>query len=316
MSNASEKHAGAFFPCAQHFVVAGGNFTNFVFNPPPAAPSDFHRIPRGDVDLRNEIRVDASGLVYRQRRTAARQMYSARIEGRQSDVTVVVYQGQNAEKEWKRELAKISGIWHPNFVQPFGIVSSPGLYATIFHDELVPMKQYMEEYRYSMTSTVYLFEYYTGELNDAAAHLSTVVGSRARELILRESVTWIRRSTAQLCLELSTAFWSNTMNYIPSVGPRPSISVLRGGQEGVVISYLTLEQYHEIYCHYLGHTSCLDLKHETIRLGSIISLKEDKNQEIAHIPGSIVLDFGWRSTLSKESLVVMENGWTRTNPSP
>ncbi|KAJ7509108.1 hypothetical protein B0H11DRAFT_1963851 [Mycena galericulata] len=154
------RYDGAFFAGAQHFVVNGGDFTNNIFNSLPDVPSDFKRIPLGDVDLRHEIRMDASGVVHREgARTSTKKMYSARIEGRQSDMTVAVYQGENAEEKWKRELAKYAGIRHPNFVQPFGIVSSAGLYATVFHDELVPVREYIEEYRHSMISTVYLYVY-------------------------------------------------------------------------------------------------------------------------------------------------------------
>ncbi|KAJ7508778.1 hypothetical protein B0H11DRAFT_1962562, partial [Mycena galericulata] len=149
-------HAGAFFPGAQHFVVNGGHFASNIFDSPPDV--NFRRIPLGDVDLRHEIRMDASGVVHRKgARASTKKMYSARIEGRQSDMTVAVYQGENAEEKWKRELAKYSGNRHPNFVQPFGIVDSSGLYATVFHDELVPVRQYIEEYGHSMLSIVYLY---------------------------------------------------------------------------------------------------------------------------------------------------------------
>lgn len=66
---------------------------------------------------------------------------------------------------------------HPNFVQLYGTVSSGGLHATIFHDgsqflavssptveqslsELVPVEQYLEEFRQSPISTVYLYGYF------------------------------------------------------------------------------------------------------------------------------------------------------------
>lgn len=54
----------------------------------------------GDIDLRNEIRLNnGSGLV-RRRRTlnSVRRMYSAKIHGRDSDMTVALYQGNNSEE--------------------------------------------------------------------------------------------------------------------------------------------------------------------------------------------------------------------------
>ncbi|KAJ7508796.1 hypothetical protein B0H11DRAFT_1962643, partial [Mycena galericulata] len=162
-------------------------------------------------------------------------MYSARIEGRQSDMTVAVYQGENAEEKWKRELAKYSGIRHPNFVQPFGIVSSSGLYATVYHDELVPVREYIEEYGLSMLSIVYLYVYFVRPLAFLLPALNfTRVGSLKYQVnksshfccsiflpgcntlyrasrrksglsvtVLLESATWIRRSVGRLCVELS-----------------------------------------------------------------------------------------------------------------
>jgi hypothetical protein len=54
----------------------------------------------GDLDLRAEIHLDDhNSVVYRRDRQAcARRIYSARIPGVDSKMTVAVYQGNNAEK--------------------------------------------------------------------------------------------------------------------------------------------------------------------------------------------------------------------------
>ncbi|KAJ7509111.1 hypothetical protein B0H11DRAFT_1363077 [Mycena galericulata] len=174
VSDESTRYDAAFFPGAQHFVVNGGYFTSNIFNSPHDVPSEFRRIPLGDVDLRHEIRIDASGGVHWQgARACARKIYSARIQGIHSDMTVAVYQGENAEERWKRDVAQHSGSRHPNFVQLFGIVSASGLYATIFHDELVPVTQYIEEYGRYMVSTVYLCAHFTAELNVPSQTISS-----------------------------------------------------------------------------------------------------------------------------------------------
>ncbi|KAJ7261432.1 hypothetical protein C8J57DRAFT_1513960 [Mycena rebaudengoi] len=87
----------SFFAGAQHFVVTGGQFTSSITHNSINPP---FIVP----------------------------------SGRQSDMTVAIYQGENAEENWRRELAKYSGIRHPNFIQLYGTVSSPGLHAIIFHD--------------------------------------------------------------------------------------------------------------------------------------------------------------------------------------
>ncbi|KAJ7079686.1 hypothetical protein C8R44DRAFT_824646 [Mycena epipterygia] len=153
-------YAGAFFPEARNFTILGGNFTNVV-NCAPTIPSDFRTIPLGDLDLRNEIRLAGDGLVTRQRRPCpVRRVYTARIEGKRLDMTIAVYQGENAEETWRRELTKYAGLRHPNIVQLYGAVNSMGLYATIFHDDLVPFENFMDEHRHSVISIVYLYSYF------------------------------------------------------------------------------------------------------------------------------------------------------------
>jgi hypothetical protein len=57
-------------------------------------------IPLGDIDLRHEIQVDRNtGVVGRQReRVCVRRVYSAKVEGRKSNFTVAMYQGNGAEE--------------------------------------------------------------------------------------------------------------------------------------------------------------------------------------------------------------------------
>ncbi|KAJ7628104.1 hypothetical protein B0H17DRAFT_1218340 [Mycena rosella] len=65
----------------------------------------------GDLDLRNEIRLVASGEVYRRRgRQSVRRVYSAQIQGSKSKMTVAVYQGENAEEAWRADVAQYSRL--------------------------------------------------------------------------------------------------------------------------------------------------------------------------------------------------------------
>lgn len=60
---------------------------------------DFRTICLGDLYLLNEIRLDEGGVVNRQRGLCpARRIYSARIRETQLDMTVAVYEGENAEE--------------------------------------------------------------------------------------------------------------------------------------------------------------------------------------------------------------------------
>ncbi|KAJ6518423.1 hypothetical protein DFH09DRAFT_1373446 [Mycena vulgaris] len=97
-----DQYTAAFFPKAQHLVVAGGKFKSIIniTQAAPMAPPDFHMIPMGDLDLREEIRPrHRSGVVYpREGRASVRRVYSARVHGSKSKMTVAVYQGENAEE--------------------------------------------------------------------------------------------------------------------------------------------------------------------------------------------------------------------------
>ncbi|KAJ7443477.1 hypothetical protein FB451DRAFT_94546 [Mycena latifolia] len=132
-----DQFTGAFFPQAHHLTVAGGQFKSItnITHADPTVPSDFRMIPLGDLDLLNEICLD-SGVVYRcwNPTRSVRRMYSARIHGSKSPMTVALYQGENAEEEWRQDLSQYSWLRHPNVVQLFGTASSSGIYAAIFHD--------------------------------------------------------------------------------------------------------------------------------------------------------------------------------------
>lgn len=69
-------------------------------------------IPLGDIDLQKEIRLeDESNIVARQPAPGfARRVYSAKIEGRASDMTVAVYEGADAEEQWRQDIAKHSRL--------------------------------------------------------------------------------------------------------------------------------------------------------------------------------------------------------------
>jgi hypothetical protein len=58
-------------------------------------------IPMGDIDLLEEIHLNnETGVVgyHRPERTRVRRLYSAKIDGRKSGVTVAIYQGKGAEE--------------------------------------------------------------------------------------------------------------------------------------------------------------------------------------------------------------------------
>ncbi|KAJ7502673.1 hypothetical protein B0H11DRAFT_1989598 [Mycena galericulata] len=236
-------------------------------------------------------------------------------------MTAAVYQGENAEENWKIDLEKHSLIRHPNFFQLFGTVSSErwGVYALIFHGELVPVRQYIQGYLNSPLSIVYLYSSCTRQLEDAAQVLHSIVGDQAWTIINFESATWIRSSTGQLYVEPSASDTDSPIHRVLGAGRLPSTPMpnLHGNRENAIISSLTLFQFYEI-CRFYLKTSWSEATHDPIRLGGIMLWLAQKN-EIAHLPNLPVIDHGWQLTFSSnaenftddEKPVVMANGWTR-----
>ncbi|KAJ7318368.1 hypothetical protein DFH08DRAFT_399081 [Mycena albidolilacea] len=156
----SVSREGGFFAGSKHFTIAGGTFNSIIKKYPYPTTPDFRRIPLGDIDLQHEIHLDNTfGVVDRQRgRTRdVRRVYSAKTAGR--NVTVAMYQGNTAEKEWRRDIAKYMAVRHPNIVQLCGAATSGDVHATIFHDELIPLEDFIAPYRQSPLSVVYIKGY-------------------------------------------------------------------------------------------------------------------------------------------------------------
>ncbi|KAJ6514817.1 hypothetical protein C8R47DRAFT_1088769 [Mycena vitilis] len=109
--------------------------------------ADFRMIPLGDLDLRREV--DRSIAAIRHRRGCAVRVYSANVDGRKSTMTVALYQGRNSEEVWRHELEQYATFRHPNLVQIYATAMSGQLYATVFHDELLPLDETLRVYRNS-----------------------------------------------------------------------------------------------------------------------------------------------------------------------
>ncbi|KAF8181350.1 hypothetical protein K438DRAFT_1182355 [Mycena galopus ATCC 62051] len=142
------------FSHCRNFTVTAQTLNNVTnYNTPANIPSAFRIIPLGDIYLRHEIQ-EIQGIVYRQREQGCvRRVYSAKVEGRKSSMTVVMYQGAGTEDEWRVDLAKYRAVRHPNIVQVYGTGSLGNIHATIFYDD------YLALHQDSHFATVYIHAY-------------------------------------------------------------------------------------------------------------------------------------------------------------
>ncbi|KAF7353249.1 hypothetical protein MSAN_01512700 [Mycena sanguinolenta] len=91
----------------------------------------------GDINLIKEFKEmcssPQSSLVGRQIPGASvRRVYTAKVEGRESDhMTVAIYQGDGAEETWNQHLANYESIRHPNIVQLYGLEATNYIYSVM-----------------------------------------------------------------------------------------------------------------------------------------------------------------------------------------
>ncbi|KAJ6518082.1 hypothetical protein C8R47DRAFT_5544 [Mycena vitilis] len=168
---------GNFFPGAQNFTVAGGTFTNVThnYNNGLTVLSDFRSIRLGDIDLR-ELRLERGRVHGRQ---SPSRVYAARVEGRNSDVTVAIYEGRGAKEDWREDIALYSSLRHPNFLQLWGITSSSGIHAAIFHDDLIPFRHFLELHQPVLVVYIYAYvarEYWVKEPDHASNRIDARAG--------------------------------------------------------------------------------------------------------------------------------------------
>ncbi|KAF7340626.1 hypothetical protein MSAN_02134500 [Mycena sanguinolenta] len=201
-------HGSGMFSQSQQFTVMGGTFSNITNNnyTTHSLPSDFRMIPMGDIDLRYPIRVDErTGVAYSRppERACARRLYSAKVDGRNSTLTVAVYQGNGAEEEWRREIAKYMSLRHPNIIQMCGAASSGAIHALLFNDgDLIPLQQVLGGCRDCPVLTVYIYACCDSDFSVVHRYMNFEF---QRTFHAENWTHWIRRSTGRLCTELVKA---------------------------------------------------------------------------------------------------------------
>ncbi|KAJ7168854.1 hypothetical protein C8R46DRAFT_240797 [Mycena filopes] len=130
-------HAGGIFPGCQNFTVTGGTYTN-ILQSTDVVPSDFRRIPMGDIYLQDNLSGDFSTTRrHLAQRSFFRRMFSAKIPGHTSNVTVATYQGDRAEEEWREDVTRYMSFRHHNILQLFATAAMKNIYAAVFHCDFV-----------------------------------------------------------------------------------------------------------------------------------------------------------------------------------
>ncbi|KAJ7050629.1 hypothetical protein C8F01DRAFT_1177657 [Mycena amicta] len=229
----------AMFNECSNMTINGGIFTMVQAT---EHQEDFRTIRVGDINLIslvNEGDVLESRIMVHRKRPArvhrrevcvgVRKVYHAKIFGSQDIFTVMVY--ERDLNEWKRKSVGETPR-HLNHIQLFGITNSPRMYATVYHDELIPAREAVRQcptllssrlLSYALTVQFLSFEHY---LRDTV----TNVGMEP----LHHRAEWFRTSTGQLCVEmdhLDSQSWfdqAGGADVDPSLGSLQVIHPLQG----------------------------------------------------------------------------------------
>ncbi|KAJ7651295.1 hypothetical protein FB45DRAFT_34402 [Roridomyces roridus] len=119
-------------------------------------------IGRGEIDLRREIHPGRARIMHPHGGTTVRRMYSAKIR-EQSDKSVILYEGEHAEEECRKYIAKHANLWHRNLMQIFGVSDLCGKHVVIAQDSLITYRDYLALHRPSVVLQVYLYSLWTSE---------------------------------------------------------------------------------------------------------------------------------------------------------
>ncbi|KAF7368227.1 hypothetical protein MVEN_00142600 [Mycena venus] len=285
--------------------------SNFVLTAAQTLPSDFRRIHFGDIDLRQELRVDYAKMVVH-KRAFGPQVYSARVHGGES--TVALYRGDRAEEEWKRGFKKYASLRHPNIIQLWGVASAGDIHALLFHGvDLIPFQQYVNHYRHSRPRVpVYIYASCSPEFMAASEYIHS---ASRKHLLEKKSTFWIRRSTSQLCVELVQPNDPIDLGSWRLVDiSKGAHSLIESHMEDTLTKSLSLEDYHHIcWFHLAQYREISGSLSSSVNLGAIIycslSNKLDESVEIVSLPDMEVVRYPW--SVGRVIGEAMEDGWTR-----
>ncbi|KAJ6561654.1 hypothetical protein B0H19DRAFT_1259317 [Mycena capillaripes] len=308
-------YGSGMFSRARHLTVTGQTFTNITnYTAAPAVPSDFRMISMGNIDLQSEHKIhsdDETGVAnFRSTRASFRRVYSAKIDGRTSDMTVAMYQGDGAEEEWRQDTARYKSVRHPNIVQIYGAATSHNMHATVFHGDLVPFRYFLELYRHSPILIVYTYAYCYTEFEKVDKYF---VSTSQYNLYLDSCTFFIRHSTGRLCVDPVPDDDFHMFDYrvFPASQTIKPLAALP--KEAMAINFLTLDQYHDIcFLHVSQHRHFYASASTTLNLGAVIFCSSgDQLNDSVEIVFLLEAEVSHGRSAGGE---MMENGWTRLHP--
>ncbi|KAK7035624.1 hypothetical protein R3P38DRAFT_2697531, partial [Favolaschia claudopus] len=276
-----------------------------------------HKISLCDIYLQREVYLDNPQLCFWQRcrRKTVRRYHTAEVKDRKQ-MTVIFYEGKNAEEEFKKDVARSMKFRHPSFFQLYGTVHSENVHASIFYDVLIPWRDIERIYRPFPMVFCYIYTYVVRCIA-ASQYFEYRFGST---LYSTDCTFFLRPSTGRLCIDLEGFDYQFVYRYqvIKAAMNILPMSLLSTIDTQIIIDALTIEQYHKI-CWL--HLTCID-RHATypqlpltatVHLGGVYHTGHHDLGNFVAAPSALdideCLDRAWRISSCWVGPHIMENGW-------
>ncbi|KAK7035573.1 hypothetical protein R3P38DRAFT_3183369 [Favolaschia claudopus] len=151
-----------------------------------------------DINLQQEVYLNDSRVCFR-RRNVVRRYYSAEVKDRR-EMTVVFYEGQDAEEELKWDVdSRVGCQSHPSFLQLYGIVQYKNIHASIFYDDLISFDDIERICQQSPMLPCYIYASIANEFAAASRYFKGIFGI---PLSSRTFTLFLRPSTGRLNIDL------------------------------------------------------------------------------------------------------------------
>ncbi|KAK7035606.1 hypothetical protein R3P38DRAFT_2517638, partial [Favolaschia claudopus] len=268
-----------------------------------------------DINLQREVYLTDSRFCFRRKRDVVRRYHTAKVKD-QKEMTVVVYEGQDAKEELKRDVAKYMKFRHPSFVQLYGMVYSENIYASIFYDVLIPWRDIKSIYRQSPMVLCYLYAYVAASGYFRRRFGSGLYGSTS------DYTVFLRPSTGRLCIDLGSCDYVFLSQFIETaaISPMSLLSTIDTATQ-IIIDALTIEQYHQIWHLYFGATTEAQFSlTTTVHLGALYHATghHDLGNPVAIAPTQDIddcLNRAWRLSSRIRAVDpkphITDSGWNR-----
>ncbi|KAJ6512436.1 hypothetical protein C8R45DRAFT_322039 [Mycena sanguinolenta] len=131
---------------------------------------------------------------------------------------------------------------HPNILQLYGTATYDNIHAAVFHDDLIPYQQFLDIYKHSHFSTVYIHACVNNEFQTLLRYFRTTFDDDFWD---QRCTFYIRCSSGRFCADLVSGhvrrLRSHQFNTQQGLG-----FLARENSEGTIINSLTLDQYHAL----------------------------------------------------------------------